>query len=230
MQHTHTPLILLLASGLAVLSCPADLVFMIGNDDAASPFQAELEQETGLPIDDDYYYENGDYTGLTATSGNWTGGQELLRNGTNTDAIGMPRAVTTGATTFHIHFQLSAAEVAMNSLVYRTELVAAKSLTTSEITFRMNNQPLYVEPATGPTGATQVPVAILFSPATGSAVAGSNFITITRTGGSDGGTGSAWLQFDFHELQAIPEPSTTGLLLLGLVTLSARPLRARVAA
>ena len=68
MQDTPTPLLLLLASGLAVLSCPADLVLMVGNDDASPPFQAELEQESGAPIDDDYYYENGDYTGLTATS------------------------------------------------------------------------------------------------------------------------------------------------------------------
>jgi hypothetical protein len=198
------------------LTARADLVFLVGVDQAASPFQAEFEQENGLPIDDDYYYEDGDYTGLTATSGNWTGGQEILKNGDNADELGMPRAITTGATTFYIHFQLTPEEVAMNSLLFRTELVSVKATTTSEVTFYMNNQPLFVQPAVGPVGQAQVPVNILFSPATGNAVAGSNFITVSRTGGDDAGTGSAWMQFDFHELQAIPEPSTASLLLIGI--------------
>ena len=50
------------------------------------------------------------------------------------------------------------------------------------------------------------------------AIAGSNVISIERLGGSGA---SQWIQFDYLQLSAVPEPSSAVLLALGAVGLGA---------
>jgi hypothetical protein len=198
---------------------------MLG-DDETTTFTDEFEQENGGDIDDDYYFENGDYTGLTSTAGIWSSGQEILRNGTNTDAEGLPRAVTHVGTIFHILFQLDASEAnAANSFTYQTDLVGARSDSTSEVTFSLNGNPFFVQPAVSPVGPDQVPVNVNFNAGALGAVAGSNVLTIERTGGMLHATANnAWIQFDYHALNVaqIPEPSSLGLLALGGLLIASR--------
>jgi len=189
-------------------------VFHIGIQDNT---QTEFEQEGGGRVDAKFYWETGDYTGVVGQSGAGAnvGAGERLIDGTSGD--GFVRALTSGATTSDVFFQLTADEVARGSLRYRTSLISRGAGSSHDLEFSMNGTAFLM--LTNVAAAT--PVDVEFDAATVGAVAGGNVVSVRRTGG---GTTSPWIQFDFMQLDAVPEPST-GLLILvagGLLALRRR--------
>ncbi|MDG2126001.1 MAG: hypothetical protein P8J87_20040, partial [Verrucomicrobiales bacterium] len=109
-----------------------------------------------------------------------------------------PRAVTSGVTTIHIYFQLSPGEADENAMFrYQTRLQAPKADTTNDLSFMMNGEEFHFEEATGPDVPLEIDVT--FRGGDTFNAAGPNVLSVQRTGGDLAG-GSAWIQFDYHQL------------------------------
>jgi hypothetical protein len=159
--------------------------------------QSDFEQEVAL--NQDYYFENGDYTGLFPPGQNWTAGMEPLTDGIGGNAIGFPRAVTSGVTMNHIYFQLSGSEADAAAVFrYKTKAQAPAEGSTNDLSFKVNGTEVHAEPGVGPT--VPLDIEFTFTGAGAFTTPGSNVFTIERTGGAANPAGSAWIQFDYHQL------------------------------
>lgn len=184
----------LLLSGLPACAAFQD-VFLIGTDNAT---QSEFEQENAALAH--YYWENGNYSALGGE--NWASGQEVWNNGVAGDALGFPRAFTTGYTQTNVYFQLAAAEAAPNQPVRITlDLIALGGGSVHDLDVRLNAG----APFAAQTGiaAAQTWVINTTAGAIG-AVAGSNVLRLRRTGGAGGA--SPWIQLDYLRMEVDTAP------------------------
>jgi hypothetical protein len=187
--------------GVALLALPARAalqnVFYIGVDNNT---QSEFEQENAQLAH--YYWENGNYT-VFSPAENWTGGQETFGDqpgAATTNALGFPRALTTGYTQTNIYFMLDAAEAGLNQpMRLVVDIISLGGGSVHDLDVRLNN----AAPFAAQTGiAGNQTWTIDTTAGAMGAVTGPNVLRIRRTGGAGGA--SPWIQFDYIHLQADP--------------------------
>ncbi|TLD69762.1 hypothetical protein FEM03_15665 [Phragmitibacter flavus] len=204
-----------IALALLVVVSPASTVFYIGIDNTGT---GEFEQEGGGRVDNKYYWENGDYTTVDGISGSvgelWTSGMEPWLDASS--ILGFARAITSGATTHHIYFQLGADEVGTDkSLTFTVDFYgggqgAGLPGTTHDIDFYLNDVKFHT--VTGMTAAGQLMVVNGIDVSTLSE--GEHVLSWVRTGGNAG-----WINVDYLSLVAVPEPSRALLAMVGCAVL-----------
>ncbi len=211
---SQTRLAFALAGGL--LSAPAFAatpIFQIGLVDNS---QAEFEQESDTFNNPQYYIHEGDYgsiIGQSGAGGTWTGPQEILADGPTaaewpTTPNGFPRALVPGRPVIDIFFQLSTVQALSPALQFETLLFSLGGGSSHDVTFYLNGTPFFTQDAI--IGDTPVNVEI---PREGGGFTfndGGNVISLVRDGG---GVDSPWIQFDYVNLNAVPEPSLAWLAL-----------------
>lgn len=201
-------------------------IFQIGIKDGN---QAEFEQEGGGRNDAQYYVNNGDYTSLTGLSGNgvnWTSGMEPFKDDINNN-LGFPRALVLKDWVIgtDLFFQIGA-DVALSPYIrFDTTLILSGANTSHTVEFKLNGTTFYSSPTiTLTTEQPDHPVVIDIPSANFNV--GSNVISMQRTGGVGD---SPWIQFDYINLSAVPEPSLGMLALMALGFGAARRRREHLA-
>ncbi|CAN5117725.1 hypothetical protein BH23VER1_BH23VER1_19250 [soil metagenome] len=171
----------------------------------------EMEIENGALRD--YYWEDGDYSGLTPPGLQWTGGREPWNNGVAGDSIGFSRALTSFYTDTDIYFQLEDLEAnPAATLIFTLDVLQVSQVdgagSIHDFEFLLNGNVFATRAGQG-VGLIQE----TFTAGAAGAQVGPNVLTLRRVGG----TPSSWVTFDYLTLESIPASGGESFAITGVI-------------